>query len=230
MPDGPEAGERPERPERPARPTIAELREVTQPPAVRGRTNSEHWVADVYLRRISPYLTRAAPADAVTGQRRHVAHDRSPAPRRGLALLIPGMPGAVLALLLGQMQMLWDCCDGEVARWRETFSPAGTFLDKVGHYTAESVIPVALGIRAAGSDFSWTDARRVRLRRGAPCAADHVQQGAQRHGPCVAGVRRPAPARGGGRGGDADQVERLARGCAAWSGSSRSTGSTTRSR
>ncbi len=75
----------------------------------------------------------------------------------GLALLIPGIPGAMLALLLGQMQMLWDCCDGEVARWRGTFSPAGTFLDKIGHYTAESVIPVCLGIRAAGGDFSVTD-------------------------------------------------------------------------
>ena len=63
MPDVPEPlGEPTEqvaRPERPERPTIAELREVTQPPAVRGRKNSEHWVADVYLRRISPYLTRA---------------------------------------------------------------------------------------------------------------------------------------------------------------------------
>jgi len=44
--------------ERPARPTIAQLREVCQPPAVRGRRNSEHWVADAYLRRLSPYLTR----------------------------------------------------------------------------------------------------------------------------------------------------------------------------
>ena len=43
--------------ERPARPTVAEIREVCQPPAIRGRKNSEHWVADVYLRDISPYLT-----------------------------------------------------------------------------------------------------------------------------------------------------------------------------
>jgi phosphatidylglycerophosphate synthase len=75
----------------------------------------------------------------------------------GLALLIPGLAGALLALLLGQLQMLWDCCDGEIARWRRTFSPAGTFLDKVGHYTAESVIPICLGIRAAGSSFSLSE-------------------------------------------------------------------------
>ena len=44
--------------QRPHRPTIAQIREVCQPPAIRGRKNSEHWVADVYLRDISPYLTR----------------------------------------------------------------------------------------------------------------------------------------------------------------------------
>jgi phosphatidylglycerophosphate synthase len=58
--------------------------------------------------------------------------------------------------------MLVDCCDGEVARWRGTSSPAGVFLDKVGHYTTEALIPVVLGIRAAGlpfqapSGYLWT--------------------------------------------------------------------------
>ena len=134
---------------RPERPTIAELRAVTQPESVRGRAASEHWVADVYLRRYSPYLTRqllktGISANGVTWIM--IATGAS----AGLALLIPGLPGAFLALVLGQLQMLWDCCDGEVARWRQTFSPAGTFLDKVGHYTAESVIPICLGIRAQG--------------------------------------------------------------------------------
>lgn len=142
--------------ERPARPTIAELREVTQPPAVRGRKNSEHWVADVYLRRVSPYLTRVLLPTGVAANTVTWFMILTGA-SAGLALLIPGLPGAACALLLGQLQMLWDCCDGEVARWRATFSPAGTFLDKVGHYTAESVIPVCLGIRAAGSGFSWTE-------------------------------------------------------------------------
>ncbi|HEX6888565.1 MAG TPA: CDP-alcohol phosphatidyltransferase family protein [Candidatus Nanopelagicales bacterium] len=158
MPDGvappPDAG--PEPLARPTRPTIAQLRAVGQPPAVRGRRNSEHWVADLYLRAISPYLTRVLlrlglSANAVTWIM--IATGAS----AGLALLVPGMPGAVLALVLGQLQMLWDCCDGEVARWRATFSPAGTFLDKVGHYTAESVIPLCLGWRAAGSGTTWSD-------------------------------------------------------------------------
>jgi phosphatidylglycerophosphate synthase len=80
------------------------------------------------------------------------------------ALLLPGIAGAALALVLGQLQMLVDCCDGEVARWRGTSSPAGVFLDKVGHYTTEALIPIALGLRAAGwplefpADFAWTTA------------------------------------------------------------------------
>ena len=51
---------------------------------------------------------------------------------------------------------------GEVARWQEKYSPAGIFLDKVAHYTVEALVPVALGIRAAGgisvfssSTMSW---------------------------------------------------------------------------
>jgi phosphatidylglycerophosphate synthase len=64
----------------------------------------------------------------------------------------------VLALALGQLQMLWDCCDGEVARWRQTMSPKGVFIDRVGHYTTEGLIPIALGLRAAGfPDDGWPD-------------------------------------------------------------------------
>lgn len=141
--------------ERPARPTIAQIREVGQPPAVRGRRNSEHWVADVYLRAISPYLTRILLRTPITANGvtwLMVATGAGAA----FALLIPGLPGSVLAALLGQLQMLWDCSDGEVARWRQTTSPKGVFIDRVGHYTAEGLIPIALGMRAAGfPDAGW---------------------------------------------------------------------------
>jgi phosphatidylglycerophosphate synthase len=142
---------------RPAHPTIAQIREVGQPPAVRGRRNSEHWVADAYQRRISPYLTRILLRTPITANGvtwLMVATGASAA----FALLIPGMPGAVLAAALGQMQMLWDCSDGEVARWRQTTSPKGVFIDRVGHYTAEGLIPIALGLRAAGfPEAGWLD-------------------------------------------------------------------------
>lgn len=140
------------------RPTIATLRAITQPADIRGRRNSEHWTADLYQRRLSPYLTRiliatSITANGVTGLMilTGVA--------AGAALLVPGLLGALLAAVLGQLQMLWDCCDGEVARWRGVSSPVGFFLDKVGHYCAESAIPLALGVRAdggLGSLGGWT--------------------------------------------------------------------------
>lgn len=144
-----------------ARPSsIAELKAVAQPPEVRGRRNAEHWTASLYLRRLSPYVTMqllrtSISANGVTGLMILVGWSTA------AALLIPGIWGAALALVLGQLQMLVDCCDGEVARWRRTSSPAGVFLDKVGHYTTEGLIPVALGIRAAGwpfpdSGYLWT--------------------------------------------------------------------------
>jgi phosphatidylglycerophosphate synthase len=49
--------------------------------------------------------------------------------------------------------MLWDCCDGEIARWRDTQSPKGVFLDRVGHYLTESLIPIALAWRIGEGDY-----------------------------------------------------------------------------
>ncbi len=143
--------------------SIAELRRVTQPPEVRSRANAEHWTASLYLRNLSPYLTWTLlrtdiRANGVTGLMILVGWSTA------AALLIPGLTGALLALVLGQLQMLVDCSDGEVARWRGESSPAGVFLDKVGHYTTEALIPIALGIRAAGwplefsGDFAWISA------------------------------------------------------------------------
>jgi len=142
----------------PDRPTIAELRMRTQPESVRGRRNSEHWTADLYQRRISPYLTRVLIATSLSANAVTCLMILTGA-AAGAALLVPGIAGALLAAFLGQLQMLWDCCDGEVARWRGTSSPVGVFLDKVGHYTAEGVIPIALGVRADGGFGSlggWT--------------------------------------------------------------------------
>jgi phosphatidylglycerophosphate synthase len=190
----------------PERPTIAELRARTQPPEVRGRRNSEHWTADLYQRRLSPYLTRLLVATAVTANAVTCLMILTGA-AAATALLIPGFVGALVAALLGQLQMLWDCCDGEVARWRGTSSPVGVFLDKVGHYTAEGLIPVALGVRADGGMDSlggWTtlgallstlvlfnkalnDAVHVaRATAGMPRLADREASAT----PTVAGVRR----------------------------------------
>ena len=51
---------------RPSNPTITQIREVCQPISITGRANSEHWVADVYLRSISPYLTKLLLKTSIT--------------------------------------------------------------------------------------------------------------------------------------------------------------------
>lgn len=138
-----------EPPGRPANPTMGQIRAVCQPPEVRNRRSAEHWVADVYLRDLSPYLTQQLLKTSISPNGVTVIMIVTGA-SAGLALLIPGLAGGFLAAILGQLQMLWDCCDGEVARWRRQTSTAGVFLDKIGHYTAEGLIPICLGLRAAG--------------------------------------------------------------------------------
>lgn len=135
--------------DRPARPSIEQLRAVTQPPEVVGRRNAEHWTGDLYMRRISPYLTRWLVRTPLTPNGVTWLMILS-GWLAGAVLLLPVFVTAVLAVLLTQLQMLWDCCDGEVARWRRIASPMGVFLDKFGHYTVETFIALALGIRAAG--------------------------------------------------------------------------------
>jgi phosphatidylglycerophosphate synthase len=198
-----------------ARPTsIAELRAVAQPPEVRGRRNAEHWTASLYLRNLSPYLTwlllkTSISANGVTGLMILTGWVTA------ASLLIPGIGGAALALILGQLQMLVDCCDGEVARWRRTSSPAGIFLDNVGHYSTETLIAIALGIRAAGfpfeapDDYLWTNlgtllaliivlnkalndmVRVARANAGLPKLADTQSEYAPTHG-IVSRLRRVA--------------------------------------
>jgi len=140
----------PEAESRSARPSIAELRLITQPESVRTRAGAEHWVASAYLRDLSPYLTRLLlragfSANGVTWLMIVAA---------AAAAVVTGWPGlisAIVVVLLVQLQMLLDCSDGEVARWRRMSSPLGVYLDRVGHYVAECGIAVALGVRATGS-------------------------------------------------------------------------------
>ena len=39
-------------------PSIAELRAATQPDSIFARNSGEHWAGRLYMRRLSPYLTR----------------------------------------------------------------------------------------------------------------------------------------------------------------------------
>lgn len=146
---------------RPVRPSLDELRTVCQPPEVRSRRNAEHWTAELYLRHISIYLTALLvrtpiSANGVTGLMILAGWSMS------AALFIPGIWGPLFAVVLSQLQLYFDCCDGEVARWRQTQGPKGIFIDMVGHHTTEAFLPIALAFRivlgnkgadAAGLDF-----------------------------------------------------------------------------
>jgi phosphatidylglycerophosphate synthase len=139
-------------------PSIAELRTATQPASLFERNSGEHWTGRLYMRRFSPYVTSLAlrarvNANALTAMTLVFG-------LAGAALLtVPGLLPAAGALLLIQLQMLFDCSDGEVARWRREFSTAGIYLDRLSHYVTETALPIALGIRGDGgwdSIGGWT--------------------------------------------------------------------------
>src|SRR6059058_534581 len=139
-------------------PTVAELRAVTQPPELFARNSGEHWAGKLYMRRVSPYATRALlrtriTPNAVTWLMMVV----------GIAaagvLTLPGLEAAVGAFLLIQFQLLLDCVDGEMARWLDKRSPVGVYLDQIAHHLTETALLIALGVRADGgwdSVDEWT--------------------------------------------------------------------------
>jgi phosphatidylglycerophosphate synthase len=130
-------------------PTLAELREVAQPPDHIARYNAEHWAGALYIRHLSIYATRALLPTGITPN--GVTWLMLAVGVAGAAaLLLPGVIGPLVCVLAMQVQILLDCSDGEVARWRQRFSPAGIYIDRIGHYATESAIPVALGLRADG--------------------------------------------------------------------------------
>ena len=130
------------------RPTIAELRAVSQPESVRGRQSAEHWSGE-YLRHGSLYLTRLLVPTPLSPNGVTFLMILAGWCIAG-SLLLPGLWGPLLAVFFGQLQMYLDCVDGELARWRKQFSPAGVFLDRVAHYSTEGFIGLAFGLRAAG--------------------------------------------------------------------------------
>ncbi|GAB3434254.1 CDP-alcohol phosphatidyltransferase family protein [Phycicoccus ginsengisoli] len=134
------------------RPTLADLRAVVQPPEHIARYNAEHWSGALYMRHLSLRATllllrTGASANTVTVLMVLVGV-------LGAALLpLPGLLGPVLVVLAMQAQILLDCSDGEVARWRHRFSPAGIYLDRIGHYLTEAALPIFLGLRA--DSWNW---------------------------------------------------------------------------
>ena len=139
-------------------PTVAEIRAVGQPESLHVASGYEHWAGRLYMRRISPYVTRALVATPISANA--VTSLLFPAGLlAALSLTATGLWGAVAAVLFAQLWLLLDCCDGEVARWRGTFSAKGVYLDGLSHSLTQAALPAGLGIRADGgwgSVGGWT--------------------------------------------------------------------------
>ncbi|MFE3517940.1 CDP-alcohol phosphatidyltransferase family protein [Streptomyces sp. NPDC059166] len=130
------------------KPSIAELRPVVHPPGVKDRRSGEHWAGRLYMREVSLRITRRLVNTKVTpNQLTYVMTVAGvlAAP----ALLVPGIPGALLGVLAVQLYLLFDCVDGEVARWKKQYSLAGVYLDRVAAYLCDAAVLVGFGLRAA---------------------------------------------------------------------------------
>jgi phosphatidylglycerophosphate synthase len=139
-------------------PSVAELRAATQPPSLFERNSGEHWAGKLYMRRVSPYVTRLLLKTPLTPNAVTWLMIAVGIAAAGV-LTLPGLLPAVAAVLLIQCQLLFDCVDGEMARWLDKRSPVGVYLDRIGHYLTETALPIALGIRADGGwdeIGSWT--------------------------------------------------------------------------
>jgi len=140
-------------------PSITELRVRTQPDSIFLRNSGEHWAGKLYMRRLSPYLTRLLIPTRITPNA-VTAFMIAVGLVAAAVLTLPGWWPPVLVVLLIQCQLLLDCSDGELARWRGVSSPVGIYLDRMAHNITEAALPVALAIRADGgwgSIGGWTD-------------------------------------------------------------------------
>lgn len=145
------------------RPSLTELRAVAHPPEVIGRVSGEHWAGALYMRHVSIRLTRlVAPTrttpDALTWCMIAIGLGAA------LVLTVPHWWSAVIAMGLIQLQLLVDCSDGELARWRrhqgsQATGARGIYLDRLGHYVTDAGLAIAVGVHAdggLGAAHRWT--------------------------------------------------------------------------
>lgn len=131
-------------------PSLAELRSKGQPPAVLARLNDEHWFGRLYGRKLSPYATWVFARlgwspNAVTLA--FIACGIA----AGVVIAFGGLATALIGVVLIQLYLIFDCADGELARWSGRTSVAGVYLDGMGHYFAEAALLAGLGFRAQGT-------------------------------------------------------------------------------
>jgi phosphatidylglycerophosphate synthase len=116
---------------------------------VLARLNDEHWAGRLYMRRVSPYATVLFARLGWSPNAVTVAFMVSGI-AAGVLAAVPGLAAAVGVALLIQLYLLFDCSDGELARYTGRTSATGVYLDRMGHYLAEAVLLAGLGVRAQG--------------------------------------------------------------------------------
>ncbi|MEV8565026.1 CDP-alcohol phosphatidyltransferase family protein [Streptomyces sp. NPDC051322] len=130
------------------KPSVAELRPVVHPPGVKDRRSGEHWGGRLYMRELSLRMDRHLVNTRVTPNQ--VTYVMTVAGALAApALLVPGITGAVLGVVMVQLYLLFDCVDGELARWKKQYSMAGVYLDRVAAYLCDAAVLVGFGLRAA---------------------------------------------------------------------------------
>ena len=130
-------------------PSLAELKATGQPPAVLERLNDEHWAGRLYMRRVSPRATWVFARLGWSPNAVTVAFIVCGV-AAGVVVALGGLWSAVAAALLIQAYLLFDCSDGELARWSGRTSATGIYLDRMGHYFGEAALLTGLGFRAQG--------------------------------------------------------------------------------
>ena len=130
-------------------PSLAELRSEGQPQAIIDRLNDEHWAGRLYMRKLSPFATWVFARLGWSPNAVTLAFIGCGI-AAGVVAAFGGLATAVAAAALIQGYLLFDCSDGELARWSGRTSATGVFLDLIGHYLAEAALLIGLGLRAQG--------------------------------------------------------------------------------
>lgn len=115
---------------------------------MKDRRSGEHWAGRMYMREVSLRVDRYLVNTRVTPNQVTYVMTLAGA-LAAPALLVPGIWGAVLGVVMVQLYLLFDCVDGELARWKKQYSLSGVYLDRVAAYLCDAAVLVGLGLRAA---------------------------------------------------------------------------------
>ncbi|GAA3158903.1 CDP-alcohol phosphatidyltransferase family protein [Streptomyces ramulosus] len=115
---------------------------------MKDRRSGEHWAGRLYMREVSLRIDRHLVNTKVTPNQLTYVMTVAGA-LAAPALLVPGIWGAVLGVVMVQLYLLFDCVDGEIARWKKQYSMSGVYLDRVAAYLCDAAVLVGFGLRAA---------------------------------------------------------------------------------